>query len=342
MSMGVLAQVGVGVTAAAAGPNAGGLASAAQSGLGLLFLKNGRDDERQADRLGVRYCLRESIDPNSMVSVFETLGRVSAQASSERMPGWLSTHPAPENRRELIRAEIDSYGEAATGELRIERDSYLARLDGLVYGKDPREGYFKQGLFIQPELRFQLRFPEGWKTFNSTEAVAAISPDEDAIVRLSLAQAESAEAAATAFFESEEIERGSSRRSPGGGLVGLSYRFRVPRDEGALSGIAAFIEHRDSIYQIIGYTAADAYQRYGRTLGAVEASFQTVTDRALLDVEPLRLARKRLSRATTLEAWVESQGSPVSAERLGLLNNVDENETIAAGEWIKIVEGELP
>src|SRR5215207_11617967 len=70
----------------------------AQTGLGLLFLKYGRDDEREADDLGLRYLNRENYDPREMAPVFETLGRVSAQQGQGRVPGWLSTHPAPENR----------------------------------------------------------------------------------------------------------------------------------------------------------------------------------------------------------------------------------------------------
>ncbi len=62
----------------------------AQSGLGLLFLKFGRDDERQADDLGFRYASRAGHNPAAMADVFETLGRVSASASAgSRLPSWL-------------------------------------------------------------------------------------------------------------------------------------------------------------------------------------------------------------------------------------------------------------
>ena len=71
----------------------GGLA---QQGLGLLFLKFGRDDENQADELGLRYMTREDYAPREMLEVFGVLDRVTrAAGGGGRMPDWLATHPEP-------------------------------------------------------------------------------------------------------------------------------------------------------------------------------------------------------------------------------------------------------
>ena len=69
----------------------------AQQGLGLLFLKFGRDDENEADELGLRYMTREDYDPREMLEVFGVLDGVTrAEGGGGRMPDWLSTHPSPE------------------------------------------------------------------------------------------------------------------------------------------------------------------------------------------------------------------------------------------------------
>ena len=70
-----------------------------QQGLGLLFLKFGRDDENQADELGLRYMTGEAYDPREMLDVFRILDGVTrAEGGGARMPDWLSTHPSPGNR----------------------------------------------------------------------------------------------------------------------------------------------------------------------------------------------------------------------------------------------------
>ena len=67
-------------------------------GLQLLFLKFGRDDERQSDDLGIRYALKAGYDVREMPKVFETLGRVGEAAGGSKVPGWLQSHPQPEER----------------------------------------------------------------------------------------------------------------------------------------------------------------------------------------------------------------------------------------------------
>jgi predicted Zn-dependent protease len=80
--------------------------SAAQVGQlvgGMINMRYGREDELEADALGIRIVAEGGYDPRAMVAVMETLARVSG---GSQQPEFLSTHPAPENRAERIRAEI--------------------------------------------------------------------------------------------------------------------------------------------------------------------------------------------------------------------------------------------
>lgn len=344
MSKGVLVQVGAGVTAASGIRGADQIASAAQTGIGLLFLRHGRDDERQSDSLGFRYALRARYDPRSMEQVFETLERVGgATSGGQQIPGWLSTHPSPGNRRELLQKQIAGVDQALLETLRVERDSYLQRLDGLVYGDDPREGYFLDERFVQPELRFELRFPPGWKTLNLRRSVIGVSPEKDAVVELELVEQGDAETAATAFFESGTIVAVRRRRSSLAGATHVSYEFSIPRDSGgSLAGVVSFIEHRDNVYRVLGYCQETEFAGYRASLDRALDSFRAVDERRLLDVEPLRLRTLRLPAATTLRAWAPGSGSSVSLETLALINGVDADETLVRGRLMKTVEGRLP
>jgi predicted Zn-dependent protease len=99
MSQQQLAQLGLGVGVVLL-PDLADYAGLAQAGLGLLFLKFGRDDERQADALGFRYLTRIGYDPREMPGVFNMLGRVSEAGGGRGMPVWLSTHPDPGDREQ--------------------------------------------------------------------------------------------------------------------------------------------------------------------------------------------------------------------------------------------------
>ena len=76
----------------------------AQAVAGLLSLKYTRDDEKEADKLGVRFMSEAGYDPNAMVGVMEILDQASS--GSPRGPDFLQTHPAPQNRIPLIKQEI--------------------------------------------------------------------------------------------------------------------------------------------------------------------------------------------------------------------------------------------
>ena len=101
----VLAQIGLAVGSVVS-PEVGRYGGLAQAGLGLLFLKYGRDDEREADSLGLRYLLAGGYEPNEMPKMFTTLRRVSEAAGAGRIPAWMSTHPDPDARGQRIRDTI--------------------------------------------------------------------------------------------------------------------------------------------------------------------------------------------------------------------------------------------
>ncbi len=160
----------------------GGLLGA---GLQLLNLKYSREDESQADELGLRYMTRLDYDPQAMIGVFQMLSQVSGSADS-RIPEWQSTHPYPENREARMRELIAQQNLSSGG--RVGHDAYLDHIDGLVYGDNPREGYFKETRFLHPELKLELTFPPGWSTQNQRDVVGAVAPSQDAVVTLEVAK----------------------------------------------------------------------------------------------------------------------------------------------------------
>src|SRR5438128_2797835 len=241
-----LAQIGLAV-GTIANPDFERFAGLASAGLGVLFLKYSRDAERQADDLGLRYMRRANYDPREMPHVFEMLTRVSQAQGGGRVPEWLATHPDPENRRGRIEQEIAALPQDFSGAA-VNRDTYLRRLDGLVFGNNPREGYFKDNHFFHPELRFRLTFPEGWTSSNGRQAVVAVSPEKDAAVELSVAKERTMDAAANAFLPQRGFTSGYPARTIVGGLPAVSAPFAAATENGALRGTALFVGHVGPVY----------------------------------------------------------------------------------------------
>ena len=97
----MLGQIGL-IAGMVVAPELGEFAQTASQGLSLLFLKFGRDDERQSDQLGAEYSSRIGYDAEEMAGFFNTLERKTAQSGSEALPSFLSTHPNPGDRNVAV------------------------------------------------------------------------------------------------------------------------------------------------------------------------------------------------------------------------------------------------
>jgi predicted Zn-dependent protease len=248
ISRGQLAQLGLGLGSIffpSAAQSFGGLA---QTGMQLLFLSYGRDAERQADELGFRYALREGFEVREMDDIFATLLRIGQAAGRREIPSWLASHPAEPERIAAAQARADTVTRTP---LQVGRNEYLARINGLVYGDDPRQGFFRGGVFLHPELRFRINFPQGWRTQNLPQAVNALAPQQDAVMQLTLAQGANADDAARRFLSQQGLRPGQGGRQSVNGNPAVVAYFQAQTQQGIISGMAAFIEHRGQTYQVI-------------------------------------------------------------------------------------------
>ena len=313
----------------------------ASQGLQVLFLSFGRDDEHESDMLGVRYAGRVDYDVRESVTMHVKLDRIGDLSNGGGIPSWLSTHPSSEDRIERLHALVDTIPGLA--DAKLGGDEYLFHIDDLVYGEDPRQGYFTESLFLHPDLRFQIRFPDGWQTANLLSVVGGQAPSQDAIVQLTLASEGSSHAeAARAFFSQDGVSSGRVGRERINGLPATMGSFQAQTEQGALEGIAAFLDHGGLTYRIMGYTVQGRLRDHENAFLRFIRSFEILTDRAALSVEPMRIQLYTLERASSIAEISRRKPSPASEARLAILNGVQETERIPAGTTIKWVVGEPP
>lgn len=141
----------------------------------LDMLKFSRDQEYQADTLGLRYLIGAGYDPAGAADVLAALSRQSAlearvQGRTNRQtPEWASTHPLSENRMQRALAEARATGRLGTGVR--NRDQFLSQLEGVYVDDDPAQGIIEGASFTHPDLRIQFSVPQGYLMSNGTDAV---------------------------------------------------------------------------------------------------------------------------------------------------------------------------
>jgi predicted Zn-dependent protease len=301
----------------------------------VLFLKFGRDDESEADRLGVRYMTRLDYDARELADVMSMLSQASEmQAGSGRVPEWLATHPDPANRSQAILAMAAE----TPGGSQVSRAAYLRRLDGMTFGPNPREGYTENGVFHHPDLEFRMESPSGWQVLNGKREVQFVAPDQSGAVILSLAEGAPMDALRD-FAAQEGLRVGSASSSSVNGFEAASAPFEVETEQGVLAGEVLFLRYDGSTYRLLGVSSAQGWPAIRSPARTIMRSFARETDRAVLAVQPDRLRLVELSRATSMARFVEQYPSAVPVEIVALINHIAPGGELSAGTAKRVVDG---
>ena len=334
LSKAQLAQVGLAAVSVVSDTGAIGQLGAA--GLGILFLKYGRDAEREADDLGFRYSLNTGYAVRSMPDVFGTLKRVGEAAGAQTLPNWLSTHPSPDERIARITGQIN---ETNPPQGIVERDRYLAMMDGIVFGADPRHGFFDGDVFKHPAMRFQMRMPAGWKSQNLSEAVVSQGPENTGALQLTLAKEDSPGAALQKFGTMEGVSNLEPVAFPIAGTAS-SARFRAKTESGEIAGLVTFVAHDNKTFQLLGLSPVETFATQETTFKNTFGSFSVLTDPAALAAQPAHVQVVTVGGAMTFAQFAAPHVTPkVTVDQLAIINQVEPGTQLSPGQKMKVVKG---
>lgn len=310
-----------------------GILDYGSQGVGLLFLKYGRGAEREADQAGVAYAEYAGYDAAQASRFFVALSRLSS-GSGQSIPGFLSTHPDPGEREATIRQLATQY----PGGTEVNAPDFLAAIDGIVLGEDPRQGYVENNIFYHPELQFAFDIPRGWQVDNSPQAVVMRQPNNQAAIQMTLSQQSSAQAAAQAFAAQQGVQVSDSRRLNANGNTAYRVEGRAAQQSGTLAFSVTFIEYGGNVYQMLGITPDAAFSSQVSTLRDVASSFRRLTEARYLNRSPSRLDVTTTSGTTTLQALLQGRTLPegLTAEELAIMNQTQLGASIPAGTTVKL------
>jgi predicted Zn-dependent protease len=313
-------------------------AGLAQFGVSILFLKFSRDDERQADNLGVEYSSKTGYDSNRMAAFFETLERLSPESGAS-LPEWFSTHPNPVNRVAAVQAKTAEWQKTLNkAQYAVNRNEYLKAIDGIVFGDDPRQGYAEGSAFYHPTLRFTFPVPSGWKVNNTPAQVQMVSEKQDAAIILLAGNEKSVSAAADTFIQRAKAAVKSREKITVNGLQAEKIVARVISDEDTLQVMSCFIAKGGTIYTFHGLTGWQHYSRYSNEFSNTMSGFKNLDDASKINVKPELLHVKTVTKAGNLSSALKQLGtSDADLEQRTILNGMKGTDNVSVGTLLKIV-----
>ncbi len=317
----------------------------AGTAFGLLFLKHSRDDELQADRLGAEYTVKGGWDPAGVSGVLTTLSRLDEAASSRRgVPGWLSTHPDPADRVAKIQPVVQQTMAAVGGqELRVAREAFLERLEGLVFGDRPEEGVLRGDTFWHSALRFRVDCPPGWEVTNTAEQVVAQQPGREVYLVLQLIERPRGVLEDVAV---DSMRRAGFRLVSGepADLAGLRAFLGLYRGRAGALGEAraraAHIAYERRVFVLVGLASVSEFARVEPDFLRAIRSFRPLGREEAAQIQPNRIGFYVVRPGDTWQSIAAraSEGN-VKASTLAIMNHSPVNEQPRPGERIKIVVG---
>ena len=331
----------IGLTAGAIlAPEFAQYADLAQTGVGLLFLKFGRDAESQSDKLGVEYSTKINYDAQEMAGFFQTLDRLQGQSGGEEVPDFLSTHPNPADREEKVAKLADDWKrKVKSSSLKVNRNSYLKMIDGIVYGEDPKQGFIEQNVFYHPVLKFQFDIPQHWAVQNTPEQVQMAAQDNKAMMILTLAPAGSLEAAAEGILKNYQLTLVESRKGNVNGQSMIAMVADQASEEQSLRTLIYVIQNGKNNYAMIGVTLLPLFDNYASTFKSSMESFRTLTDQGKINKQPERIRIKTVQQDGTLAQALKHYGtSDKRMEEVSILNGMSATDKVDKGMLIKIID----
>jgi predicted Zn-dependent protease len=316
------------------------LAQLAGTGAMVWLQSHSREQEFEADRLGVRYLSRANFDPEAMASF---LSRLEANAALEATiaghPGTqdkldiMATHPRTPDR---VRQAIAEAGGYQVADPIVGRDLYLRKVDGLLYGDDPKDGVVRGRRFIHPGLRLQFEVPPGFRLVNGRDKVVAAGPGGSA---LQFDRAPQAGGDPRRYLVEQWAARVRLDGVESTTVNGLPAATGVVRSgSGATLRLVAIGFDPQAIYRFVFLIPRDAPAATAAALQRTAVSFRRLSAAEAAAVRPQRLQILTVAAGDTVESLAASLPfEDYRTERFRVLNGLQPGDRLKPGQLVKTI-----
>lgn len=322
-------------------------ADVAQQGMGLLFLKNSRDHETESDKLGVEYSTKIGYDARQMSEFFMTLKKLGGEDGA--IPTFLSTHPDPGDRfNKTAQWAADIQKNMDVSKLKVNRNEYLKRIDGIIYGEDPKQGYVENNIFYHPELKFQFGVPNGWKLVNTPTQVQMAPSDGKALMLFGMASGSDLQAAKNEVIKQYKLNVIESTNINVNGLPAIAILADVDQDNTngaqqteAIKVLTYLISYDQKVFMFHGVSAKTDFNNYFGQFQNTMKTFKQLTDVTKINRKPTTVRIVTLNAPMTLQqALTENKMPSARFNELAMLNGMELSSKLEKGTLIKVLGGE--
>ena len=306
----------------------------------LLTLRFSRTQELEADDLGIQYLGKAGYDRRAMGTVLASLAaqnsldaRLAGRNAS--VPEWASTHPDPASR---VQSALAKAGTAGAGGV-TNRDTFLTRIDGLLYGDDPAQGMIEGSTFIHPELRLAFTAPQGFYMVNGTRAVSIQGQGGQAQMTLAAYNGNLETYVRQQFTalggQNSTLAPAQIERTTVNGLPAVYGTARVNNGQSQVDVVVFAYEFaRDRAYH---FTAIAPAGQAG-TFNAMFQSMRRITQAEAGAVVPKKLQVVTVARGDTVASLARRMAYPAAQEeRFRVLNALGSGDTVSPGQKVKLV-----
>jgi predicted Zn-dependent protease len=304
----------------------------------LALASFSRAQEFEADGIGVGIAARSGYDPFGAARFLTSMGRNAdfrsvGHGRDNRPLDFLSSHPATPERVKSARNSARQLATPGPGER--DKATYLAGLDGLVYGEDPIDGFVRGRRFLHPKLGFTFTAPDGFSLDNTAQAVLGLKDNGNQALRLDVVKVP-AEQTLIDYLNSgwiENIEAGSVEELS---INGFPAATATAKGEQWTFRLYA-IRFGSEVYRFI-FAAKTRTAETERTFREAVGTFRRLTLAEIQSAKPLRLKIVKIQPGDTVErlasrmALIDRQ-----LDRFRVLNGLDANERLQPGDFVKII-----
>lgn len=337
----ILGQIGL-LAGMVISPEFAQFGEAASQGLGLLFLKFGRDAEKQSDKLGVEYSSKIGYDAKQMADFFNTLERMQLQSSESKLPDFLSTHPNPGDRYTNVGKLAKEWKEKLKlTDPAINRNAYLKKIDGIIYGEDPKQGFVENNVFYHPVLKFQFPIPAGWAFQNSPDKFQMAPKDGKAMMMLTLATGKTLQEAANTVLQQYKLTHVETRETTVNGFKAIVMIAEQKTEQQTIRTQSYIIQYGALLYHMIGVSDIKSFNANSSTFSGSMQNFKPLTDLEKLNRKPQRVHIKSVTQNSTLDQSLRSFNVlQAKLETHAMLNGMKLTDQVTKGTMLKIIAQE--
>ena len=295
-----------------------------------------RNQELEADVVGIRASGQAGFDPFAAARFLQSMAAYSGfrnvNGANDASLDFLASHPNTPQRIELALRHARAFGQPGVGTR--DRNSYLAGIDGLLFGDTPDEGFVRGNKFLHPRLGVSFSVPPGFIIDNSASAVTAAGPGDTAIrfdgvtLASGVTLPDYLRSGWVAGLDAASVQattiNGNEAATARAQADGWKFDVTVVRAGGQV--------YRLLTAAPLSSTALDSVAR------SVSGSFHILTDAEKAALKPLRIRVVTVRSGETVASLASRMaGVDRKQELFRLLNALGPDGTVAAGDKVKIV-----